>query len=228
MILLLPLPWAMRPYSPQFDDHYWSASGGAAEKAYVFLQGNNLPQRFAGAGAFTVAELGFGTGLNFLLTAQLWQTTAPHGAQLTFISYEQFPFSAQELTAIHTAMPQHLQPLSQAFLAAYTPAPGWHRFSVSPTITLHLFVGNAAQGISTQPQPAHAWFLDGFSPSKNPQLWQPSLIAQVAHHTHPQGTFATYSAARLVKESLTLAGFGHTRIAGFPPKRHMLVGGLLA
>lgn len=52
-----------RPYSQEFNEHYWS--GGAAEKSHVFLAGNNLPQRFAKASAFTVAELGFGTALNF-------------------------------------------------------------------------------------------------------------------------------------------------------------------
>jgi tRNA U34 5-methylaminomethyl-2-thiouridine-forming methyltransferase MnmC len=209
----------MRPYSATFTEHYWA--GGPAEKEFVFLQGNALPQRFAGAGAFTVAELGFGTALNFLLTAHLWQSLAL--GHLTYISYELEPLTIEQLTAIQASFPTHLQPLSQAFLAAYHPQPGWNTLTLNQT-TLHLYIGDAATGINTQPQPADAWFLDGFSPAHNPALWTPELLRHVTQLTNPHGTFATYSAVGEVRRTLTAAGFTVMRQPGFPPKRHMLVG----
>src|SRR4051812_20091479 len=97
-----------RPFSAHFQDHYWSISGGESEKSHVFLHGNNLPERFATANQFTVAELGFGTGLTFHLTSQLWQTTAPKDSYLTYIAYEQFPFAVEELQNIHPTLSPHL------------------------------------------------------------------------------------------------------------------------
>lgn len=209
----------MRPYSATFAEHYWA--GGPAEKEFVFLQGNALPQRFGGAGAFTVAELGFGTALTFLLTAQLWQSSAT--GQLTYISYELEPLSRDQLTAIHASFPANLQSLSQAFLAAYNPQPGWNALTL-PQTTLHLYVGDATTGITTQPASADAWFLDGFSPAHNPELWTPPLLQTVANLTNPGGTFATYSAVGDVRRTLKAAGFTVKRGAGFPPKWHMLSG----
>lgn len=211
----------MRPYSATFQEHYWS--GGPAEKDFIFLQGNSLPQRFAAAQAFTVAELGFGTGLTFLLTAELFQRTAAPAARLAYISYELEPLSAAELAAIHASFPPPLQALSAQLLAAYNPQPGWNVLTLGPT-TLHLYVGDAATGIVAQPSAANAWYLDGFSPARNPQLWAPGLLAAVARLTTPGGTFATYSAVGEVRRTLQAAGFAVTRCAGFPPKRHRLVG----
>lgn len=205
-----------RPYSPIYAEHYWS--GGAAEKAYIFLQGNNLAERFAAATQFTVAEFGFGTALNFLLTWQLWNSKAPPQSHLTYISYEQYPLTQAEIAALHSAHPQ-----LATFLASYNPQPGWNTQQLGTT-TLHLYVGEAGQGIATQPHKADAWFLDGFSPAKNPALWVPELFTQAAAHSNPHATFATYSAARAVRESLTQAGFIWQKEQGFPPKRHMLKG----
>lgn len=205
----------LNPVSPLYNEAYWI--GGAAEKTHVFLQGNNLPHRRSGT-PFTVAELGFGTGLNLLLTAHLAaQTKTP----LTFISYELHPLSAAELTVIHQGFPPELHSLSQAFLPLYTPQPGWNTLSFSTT-TLHLFIGAAAQGILTHPHPADGWFLDGFSPATNPDMWTPDLIAQVYAHTKTGGTASTYSVARATKDALTAAGFTFKRGKGFPPKWHML------
>lgn len=214
------------PYSPEFAEHYWS--GGASEKTHVFLETNHLPQRFAavgqGAGAenhFTIAELGFGTALNFLLTAHLWQTSAPPSAHLTYISYELYPLTTAQLQPIHAVFPSYLHALSRQFLTTYNPNPGWNHLEL-PNITLHLYVGDAASGILTHPYPADCWFLDGFSPANNPQLWLPELFRHVASHTRPGGTASTYSVATRVKKALTVAGFTLTEVSGFPPKRVIL------
>ncbi|TKW62049.1 MAG: hypothetical protein DI628_05370 [Blastochloris viridis] len=206
---------ANAPVSPRFNEPYWI--GGAAEKTHVFIKGNDLPQRM-GKSPFTVAELGFGTGLNCLLAAHLAeQTTTP----LTFISYELHPLPYAELGTIHHQFPSELQALSRQLLAQYQPQPGWNILTFATT-TLHLFIGDAATGIRTHPQPADAWFLDGFSPATNPDMWTPDLIAQVHVHTQPGGTASTYSVARAAKDALTAAGFTFKRGKGFPPKWHML------
>lgn len=208
------------PFSPQFGEHYWS--GGASEKTHTFLHANHLPTRFATATAFTVAELGFGTALNFLLTAHLWQQTASLNAHLTFISYELHPLTALTLAPIHAHFPTFLQPLSHQFLALYQPQPGWNQLNLTPQITLHLYVGDATLGLTTHPYPANAWFLDGFSPVNNPAMWTPDLFLQIAHHTTPRGTASTYSVARKVRDALQSAGFTITQIPGYPPKGNIL------
>ena len=204
------------PFSQRFDEHYWS--GGAAEKSHVFLGCNNLPTRFAAAQVFTVAELGFGTALNFLLTASLWQTTTAPQARLTYISYELDPLPLAQLTSIHTHFPESLQSLSHRFLALYQPEFGWNTLHLTPTITLHLYVGNATTGLATHPQPADAWFFDGFSPNKNPELWTPELFTTIARHTNSGGTASTYTVAHRVQRALTAAGFEIALVRGHPPK----------
>ncbi len=208
-----------RPYSSLYAEHYWS--GGGAEKTHVYLNGNNLPARFAQVGAqgFTVAELGFGTGLNLLLTMHLQgQTGLSH---LTYISYEQHPLPLAELATIHAAFPIHLHPLAQALQAAYAPQQGWNTLHL-PNTTLHLYVGDARTGIATHPQPAGCWYLDGFSPAANPAMWEAGLLADVYRHTQSGGTASTYSVARMVKENLTAAGFAIAKAQGHPPKQHIL------
>ncbi len=203
------------PISPIYNEAYWI--GGAAEKTHVFVEANDLPHSLNTA-PFTVAELGFGTGLNLLLTAKL----AEHnGTPLTFISYELHPFAPDELARIHRDFPADLQPLSQVFLKHYAPQSGWNTLTFATT-TLHLYIGDATHGIRTHPHPADAWFLDGFSPATNPDMWTPDLIAQVYAHTKTGGTASTYSVARATKDALTAAGFTFKRDKGFPPKWHML------
>lgn len=208
-----------QPHSTVFNEHYWS--GGAPEKIHVFLQGNNLPARFVTARTFTVAELGFGTGLNFLLTTRLWQQAAPTGAHLTYISYELYPLSLNQLQSIHAAFLPELQTLASQLLALYNLQSGWNTLSF-PQITLHLYIGDALTGIPTHPQSADAWFLDGFSPLNNPDMWQPELLNQIAIHTNPGGTASTYSVASRVQKGLAAAGFQIEQIKGFPPKGRML------
>jgi len=209
------------PYSPHFAEHYWS--GGAAEKHHVFLQGNTLPQRFAAlkpGETFHVAELGFGTGLTFLLTAHLFETTAPPNAALHYTSYEKFPLTLAQLQPIHAALPPHLHQLAQHLRNSLT---GHTQTLTFGRATLCLTVADAATAVSSQETPADAWFLDGFSPARNPDMWQPQLLQHIYNLTAPGGTAATYSAASAVREGLRAAGFHVTRSAGFPPKKHMLV-----
>ncbi|MDO5529564.1 MAG: tRNA (5-methylaminomethyl-2-thiouridine)(34)-methyltransferase MnmD [Paracoccus sp. (in: a-proteobacteria)] len=200
------------PVSRRFDDPYFSLRGGLDETRHVFLAGNGLPARL-GPG-FHVAELGFGTGLNLMALAQI----APPGVRFT--SFEAFPLTAPEMERAHQAFPE-LAALSAELRAAE----GARRFRLGG-VEVELVIGDARRTLPEWGGKADAWFLDGFSPARNPELWSPELMAEIARHTAPGGTFATYSAAGHVRRGLDAAGFDVARAPGFAGKRHMSRGRL--
>jgi len=204
------------PVSRAFDDPYFSLSGGLDETRHVFLAGNHLPQRFCDG--FQIAELGFGTGLNLLATL-LAHTGFGH---LRFTSFEAFPLAAADIARALQAFPETAR-VADAFLAQWASGARVLHF---PNLTAEIIIGDARDTLPLWNGRADAWFLDGFSPAKNPELWSPDLMQEVARHTAPQGTFATYTAAGHVRHSLTEAGFAVTRQPGFGRKRHMATGQL--
>ncbi len=209
------------PYSDHFSEHYWS--GGAAEKNHTYLLGNQLPTRFPYIDHFCIAELGFGTGLNCLLATELWLASTPPGAHLTYISYELYPINIKELKQIHAAFPTSLQILSADLLTHYNQLhPGWNILGLKPNVTLHLYVGDAATGLTTHPEPADCWFLDGFSPKNNPDLWTFNILSLVKTHSRPAATASTYSVASRVRNTLESLGFTTEIARAYPPKNHML------
>lgn len=205
------------PVSTQFDDPYYSLNGGLDETRHVFLAGNGLPERF-GPG-FAIAELGFGTGLNFLTTLAAWDADGRPG-DLSFTSFEAYPMAVADMQRALAAFAQ-IAPYADAMLECWQPGAG--PTAILPGATLHVIIGDARDSLPVWSGTADAWYLDGFSPAKNPTLWQPALIQAVAAHTKPGGTAATYSAAGHVRQSLTDAGFDVTRVPGFGRKRHMTV-----
>jgi len=209
------------PVSDLFDDPYFSLSGGLAETRHVFLNGNGLPKRFAPG--FRIAELGFGTGLNLLATWQAWRDCGQPG-KLHFTSFEAFPMAVDDMQKALAAFSQ-LAPLAGALTRELRQG----RLDIDFE-GLHLTViqGDANVTLPAWQGRADAWYLDGFSPAKNPELWRPDLLAQVAAHTAPNGTCATYSAAGHVRRSLADAGFAISRVPGFGRKRHMTIGRLKA
>ena len=214
-----------QPYSTIFDDVYYSSDNGLLETDYVFLQGNHLKQRWQilSNNSFTIIETGFGTGLNFLCAAQLWLNTAPKKAKLHFISTEKFPITEPEMVAAWQAWPT-LQPLSDPFLAQYETLIKNRIELFDNRVQLTLLIGDATDNLSKTITPADAWFLDGFSPAKNPDMWQPALFAQMARLSKADTTFATFTSAGAVKRGLQLAGFEVNKQAGFGKKREMLNG----
>jgi len=206
------------PVSSRFDDPYFSLQDGLAETRHVFLAGNDLPDRFRDG--FQIAELGFGTGLNFLATAQSWIASGVTG-QLDFTSFEAFPMQADDMARALAVFPE-LAELATRLLSGWTGTAG--SFAFGSDITLTLTTGDARETLPRWRGQADAWFLDGFSPAKNPELWEPALMQDVAAHTAPQGTLATYTAAGFVRRALTEAGFDITRAPGFGRKRHMTRG----
>jgi tRNA U34 5-methylaminomethyl-2-thiouridine-forming methyltransferase MnmC len=203
------------PISTQFDDPYYSLDNGLAETRHVFLDGNDLPARFGAE--FHIAELGFGTGLNLLVTWALWDQAGRPG-RLNFTSFEAFPMAVDDMRAALAHFPE-VADYAAIFLAHW--APGTAQIQLPDGPTLHVIIGDARQTLPAWDHKADAWFLDGFSPAKNPELWGPDLMRAAGDHTQPGGTAATYSAAGHVRQSLTQAGFTVTRTPGFGRKRHM-------
>ncbi len=205
------------PVSTRYDDPYFSLSGGLEESRHVFLAGNDLPAAFSPG--FHIAELGFGTGLNMLVAWQAWNQSGQPGA-LRFTSFEHILMAGDDIERALAAFPE-LAHLSQQFLAKWTGQNS--RFDL-PGLALNIIIGDARDTVPIWPNTANAWFLDGFSPAKNPELWTGPLLQQVAAHTVHNGTFATYTAAGQVRRTLDDAGFSVSRTAGFARKRHMLTG----
>ena len=200
------------PVSVQFDDPYFSLEDGMAETAHVFLGGNDLPARFCDG--FHVAELGFGTGLNFLVALKAFRE-AGCGGRLRFTSFEAFPMEMDDLRQALRAF----EGLPDALEVAEFPVA-----LDGPDFELRVVVGDARETLPACEGAADAWFLDGFSPAKNPELWSPELMADVAHHTVEGGTAATYTAAGFVRRGLSDAGFVVERVQGYGRKRHMTRG----
>ena len=235
----------MVPVSGEFGDVYFSHADGLAETRHVFLEHNQLPDRLAGLvpqQCFTIAELGFGTGLNLLATWLLWRQlrdTHPKlaNARLHFITTEKFPIPLTDLThilALWGERAPELVALIEPLLAAYPPLiAGCHRLDFSyDNLTVDIWLGDAAQSLSklaiersqqSAPQPhIDAWFLDGFAPSCNSTLWADSIFAQMQRLSRPHTTAATYSCAGIVKRGLKEHGFAIKKVKGFGRKREML------
>jgi tRNA 5-methylaminomethyl-2-thiouridine biosynthesis bifunctional protein len=234
------LDWdaAGAPHSREFGDIYFSHENGIAETDYVFLQQNRLAERWRAldphtTGVFVIGETGFGTGLNFLSAWQLWRETAPRNWRLHVISVEQFPLTREQLAQALTAWPQFGAD-NEALLGAY-PARirGTHTRQLANNVTLQLLFDDAADALDTlcdsialQPNgfAVDAWFLDGFAPAKNPDMWTQTLFAALARLSRPGSTFATFTAAGSVRRGLRDAGFAVEKLEGYGSKREMLRG----
>ena len=211
------LRWDERgvPIATAFDDPYYSFADGLAETRHVFLSGNDLPARFKEG--FVVAELGFGTGLNLLATWEAWEN-AGFDTPLGFTSFDAFPMAVTDMRASLARWPE-LAARATLLLEAID-AQGFS-FEL-PNLCGEIIIGDARKTLPEWVGFADAWFLDGFSPAKNPELWEADLLKHVSTHTCAGGTAATYSAAGHVRDKLTEAGFAVERDQGFGRKRHMI------
>jgi tRNA 5-methylaminomethyl-2-thiouridine biosynthesis bifunctional protein len=226
------------PYSAQYGDVYFSRNGGLAETAHVFLEGNSLQQRWLELdqqdhpGVFTIAELGFGTGLNFLSCWRLWQQTGCKRLRLHFISCEKHPMSRQALTRALQQWPE-LNDVSPALISQYPDhSQGYHRLLFMDAIgdqhspvTLDLYYGDALAMLQQQSSPGaktDAWFLDGFSPKLNPELWSDDLLQTIAGLCKSGTTLSSYSVTGRVVRALKALDFVVEKRKGFGPKRQML------
>ncbi|MEO0937686.1 MAG: tRNA (5-methylaminomethyl-2-thiouridine)(34)-methyltransferase MnmD [Pseudomonadota bacterium] len=192
------------PVAMRFDDPYFSLEDGLAETRHVFLDGNDLPLRFREG--FHIAELGFGTGLNYCAALHAWRAAGMAGP-LRYTAFELYPMARADMARALAHFPC-LSVEADALVKGDTPG-------------LSIIEGDARDTLPAWDGAADAWFLDGFSPAKNPELWEPSLMQAVYAHTAPDGTAATYTAAGFVRRGLEAAGFTVTRTQGYGRKRHM-------
>lgn len=231
---LPPLPdldWSPEgvPKARLFDDVYFSRDGGLAETDAVFLGGCGLPEGWRGKERFAVGELGFGSGLNALAVWRAWRATRAPGAVLHFVSIERAPLPVEAAGRVLQAFPE-VAPLAERLLRAWPHrAPGAQRlWFADDGFALTLFVGQASEALARIEGRFDAWFLDGFAPAKNPDMWSAELLRQVAAVSTPGARLATYSVAAAVRRGLAEAGFEVTRRPGFGSKRERLEARLAA
>jgi tRNA 5-methylaminomethyl-2-thiouridine biosynthesis bifunctional protein len=230
--LLTPATLAFRddgtPFSPAYDDIYHSASGAFAQAHHVFIAGNGLPHRWRDRRGFTILETGFGIGCNFLATWAAWRADPARCERLHFVSIEKHPFSQADLRTLHARLVADpiVQPLAQQLADAWpTLVPGVHRIEFeNGRVTLTIAFGDALDLLPKLWLRADAFYLDGFSPAKNPDLWSLPVFKALARTAGTGATFATYTCAGHVKRALEEAGFAHRKVEGFGSKRAMLVG----
>lgn len=225
------------PRSKEFDDVYFSDADGLAETRHVFLEGNGLPGAWAGRKRFVIAETGLGTGLNFLAAWKCFRensttpTLPPHvggartGGGLHYISFEKYPLRPEEIR-------EYLKPWENEFthelsrlLEIYPMRiPGFHRVMVEEGVHLTLIFDDVNKALPELEAQVDCWFLDGFKPASNPDMWSETVFRNMARLSAPGATFATFTAAGAVKRGLAAAGFEVNKVKGFGKKRDMLAG----
>lgn len=219
------------PHSTAFDDVYFSRHDGRAETEHVFIAANDLPRRFREwrhARPFVIGETGFGTGLNMLCAWQRFEAEAPAEARLHLVSTEKFPLTREDLARALAAWPD-LAPKAERLVDQWPePVSGVHRLRLASRVVLDLHFGDTSERLALLDGQVDAWFLDGFAPAKNPEMWHPDLFAAMAARSRPGATFATFTCAGAVKRGLAAAGFTWRKVPGYGRKREMLAGEIAA
>lgn len=220
-----PVEWkAGHPYSSRFQDIYYPPQDGIGAARHVFIDAQDLPARLLVSDCFTVGELGFGTGLNFLTLLSLWKSL-PRKPQLTFVSCEKYPLTPDELEKALSRFPSLKEEARQLVNSYPFCTPGFHsvRFE-DDRVHLLLLIGDATTELKEFSGKVDAWFLDGFNPRHNPELWSEELFSVLADHSHKSTTLATWSVAGTVRRTLSETGFSIQKIKGFGQKKESLVG----
>ncbi|HLV78499.1 MAG TPA: bifunctional tRNA (5-methylaminomethyl-2-thiouridine)(34)-methyltransferase MnmD/FAD-dependent 5-carboxymethylaminomethyl-2-thiouridine(34) oxidoreductase MnmC [Marinobacter sp.] len=220
------------PASTRFGDVYFSREDGLAETRYVFIGYNRLSERFAALTPgqhFVVAETGFGTGLNFLATWAEWLSCRPghDNTILHFVSVERYPLTRKDLEKALSFWPE-VADQARELMAHYPPLiQGTHRLVLAGgRVRLTLFFGDVLDAWRELSFVADAWFLDGFAPSLNPEMWLEEAISQIRRHSQAGTTLATFTSVGRIRRALAGAGFSMSKVPGFGRKRDMLAGAL--
>jgi len=217
------------PYSPQFDDTYWSQSfgelesiGGLAEKTHVFLEGNKLKQRWQQLKSndeFTILETGFGFGLNFILSLEL-KCQTQKAFTLQYVAFEQFPVSPEDLVILNKSLNNNY--LSQLIDKYPPPIPGMHHIWFSDDVCLTLVLGDINRTLPDLIANVDACFLDGFSPSKNESMWTDSIYTEITKRLRSGASCSSYSVAGHLRRGLASKGLEVAKTKGFGKKAEML------
>jgi tRNA 5-methylaminomethyl-2-thiouridine biosynthesis bifunctional protein len=209
------------PFSETYGDVYHSAAGGPAQAEHVFLNGNALPARWAGRERFVILETGFGFGLNFLVTWRAWRRDPNRCARLHYVAIEKHPFSLHDLRTLHARYPEFEREAAELHSVWPMLVPGAHRVEFRGVVLTLFFADiKVARDLRLA---ADAFYLDGFAPAKNPDMWSPQLMRSLSRLAAPGATAATWSVATPVRSALEATGFAVEKRAGFGHKREMLV-----
>lgn len=211
------------PYSARYDDIYHSAQGGLEQARHVFLGGNDLPGAWNERERFVICETGFGLGLNFLATWQAWQNDPQRCRRLHFVSVEKHPFRRDDLAQVHEQWPELANLSAQLVESWPTLVPGLHRLHFeNEAVTLTLVFGDAVEWLPQLLLTADAFYLDGFAPDRNPELWSEATLAQLRRLAAPGATLATWSVADDLTRRIATTDFSFEKRPGFGNKRYML------
>jgi len=210
------------PAAQDFDDIYFSVDGGPEETQTVFLKGCGLPERWQDGQDHTIGELGFGSGLNFLTTWQMFDRAASASQKLEFISIEKFPFTRDMLRKALSHWPQLAEQSNRLIELWPGPVKGLHHIHLTPRIALTLYIDDVDTALDQMSGYVDSWFLDGFSPQKNKAMWSDKVMSAIAAHSHSKTRLATFTVAGDVRRALSKAGFDVTKQTGFGRKRHRL------
>ena len=210
-------------FADDFDDVYFSRDNGLDETRHVFLDGNNVQERMRNSAHLTIAETGFGTGLNLL--AVMAEMAKYPDIRIDYLSVEAFPLTVDEMRSAHDSFPELAEYAAALRAALPPPWPGQHVVVLlDGRLTLHLLYGMAETMLAKLAFHADCWFLDGFSPSRNPDFWSPDLCGHIARLTRTGGSLASFTAASAVRRGLQAAGFVIEKRPGYGRKREMIVG----
>ena len=219
------------PFSIEHDDLYWSKQGAIEESEHVFLRGNNLEERWgqlSNKETFLIGELGFGAGINFLNTWKKFIEVSPAQSKLHYLSFDNRPFIKKDLLRMHSQYPTLANESKELISKLPLNAKGLHRINFAKgKITLSLLYGDLDQTLNELKNPQikyDAWYLDGFSPAKNPEMWSAEIASCLAEASHSETTFSTYTVAGFVKKNFERANFSLFKLKGFGKKRSMLAG----
>ncbi|MCU7939590.1 MAG: tRNA (5-methylaminomethyl-2-thiouridine)(34)-methyltransferase MnmD [gamma proteobacterium symbiont of Bathyaustriella thionipta] len=227
------------PFSEQFQDFYFSTDGGLEETEYVFFKQNGFPQRFkeAGFNQINIGETGFGTGLNFLVTSYHFLHSEHVNCTLNYTSVEKFPFSKIQLQQVYTTFKKSWPQLSiccdellQHYPEYFDPLNRFIQFKLADgKITLNLLIDNATTGLTqffalNKSHKIDAWYLDGFAPAKNPDMWQQELFEVINILSKTGTTISSFTSAGIVRRGLIEAGFKMSKAPGLGKKREILFG----
>ncbi len=213
------------PRSEQFDDIYFSAIDGLEEVSHIFLKGNNLPEAWEKKKTFTIAETGFGTGLNFFSVWKLFEETAEPEHCLDFISIEKYPLTPKAIKQALEPWQELFEGRIDDFLDMYPiRIAGFHRIKINKQITLTLIFDDIKEALPRIEAQVDCWFLDGFSPAKNPDMWREDVFKEMARLSKNQTSYATFTAAGHVRRGLSSAGFSVQKEQGYGYKSDMISG----
>ena len=215
-----------QPYSPGYDDIYYSTAGGREESEYVFLKHNQLAERWQGIAAdehFVIAETGFGTGLNFILTMKAWAEQANPEARLHYVAIEKHPVSPEDIQRVASNWPELSEDYGELLSVYPLPVEGEHcRVLLGGRVYLHLVFADVIDALNSRELQVDAWYLDGFGPDKNADLWSDEVFRLIEKNSGQGATLSTYTAAGFVRRGLQAAGFEVNKVKGHGKKREMI------